>query len=59
MIPGNRYTVVVKIKLHTQPVRTLDYRKEGVFVKESPSCFIFDSFRVRKTNVIEILGRVQ
>lgn len=50
----NRYKITVKIKLHTSPLREFTYDKEGVFVKESESCYIFEGFRVRKANVIKI-----
>lgn len=55
MTVGERYKVRIKIKLHTQPVRFLEYEREGVFCKETTSCFIFKDFRVRKSNVINII----
>ena len=54
MRPGSRYMLTIKIKLHTSPLKTLEYEREGKFVKESQSYFIFDGFRVRKANVINI-----
>ena len=54
MKPGNRYLLIIKIKLHTSPLRTIEYEKDGVFVKETPSYFVFNDFRVRKANVINI-----
>ena len=51
---NTRYNVTVKIKLHVSPLRELIYDKNGVFVRESNSYYIFDCFRVRKANVIEI-----
>jgi hypothetical protein len=49
-----KYKVTVKIKLHTQPIRELIYDKVGKFVKETVTYYIFDGFRVRKANVIDI-----
>lgn len=51
---NNRYNVTVKIKLHTSPLKELVYDREGVFIKESGSYYIFEGFRVRKANVIGI-----
>ena len=50
----HRYNITVKIKLHTSPLRELVYEKEGVFIKESSSYYMFEGFRVKKTNVIGI-----
>ena len=52
---GNRYRLSIKIKLHTSPLRMLEYMREGVFVKETAKCFVFKDFMVRKANVIGIL----
>ena len=49
-----KYKVTVKIKIHTSPLREIIYEKVGTFVKESSSFYIFDTFRVKKSNVIEI-----
>ena len=54
MKPNARYNLTVKIKLHTSPLRELTYDKDGVFVRESGSYYIFEGFRVRKANVIKI-----
>ena len=54
MIVGGLYKVRVKIKLHTQPVRVLEYEKEGIFCKETSAYFIFKEFRVRKSNVLNV-----
>ena len=54
MNAGNRYMVTIKIKLHTSPLRMLEYVRGGVFLKETLSYFVFDGFRVMKTNVINI-----
>ena len=49
-----RYMVTIKIKVHTQPLREIIYEKIGTFVKETNTNYIFDTFRVRKANVIKI-----
>ena len=49
-----RYNITVKIKPHTSPLRELIYDRDGVFIKESGSYYIFEGFRVRKANVIGI-----
>ena len=54
MKTNTRYKVTVKIKVYTSPLREIIYEKVGTFVKESSSFYIFDAFRVRKANVIEI-----
>jgi hypothetical protein len=55
MTPGETYTVCVKIKVHTSPLREIEYTKTGRFVKESPTQYTFDSFRVRKGNITNII----
>ena len=54
MISGKPYAVRVKIKLHTRPIRFLEYDKTGVFLKETSSYYIFTDFRVNKSNVLNI-----
>lgn len=54
MIPGYNYCVTMKIKLHTSPLRELEYDKEGVFVKETSSYLVFNGFRVRKETIVNI-----
>ena len=54
MKTNTRYNITVKIKLHTSLLRELTYDKDSVFVRESDSYYIFEDFRVRKTNVIKI-----
>lgn len=49
-----RYNITVKIKLHTAPLRELIYEKDGVFIKETGSYYVFEGFRVRKSNVVKI-----
>lgn len=51
---NTRYNVTIKIRLHTSPLRELIYDKTGLFLREGGSYFIFDSFRVRKGNVIKV-----
>lgn len=55
MTPGETYTVFVKIKVHTSPLQEREYTKTGRFVKESPTQYAFDSFRVCKGNVTNII----
>ena len=54
MIRGYCYCVTLKIKLHTSPLRELEYDRAGIFVKETPKCLIFDEFRVLKENIVNI-----
>ena len=54
MISGKLYTVRVKIKPHTRPIRLIEYDKTGVFLKETSSCYVFNDFRVHKANVVNI-----
>ena len=54
MITNTRYAVTVKIKLHTSPLGELIYDKEGVFIRETGSYYVFEGFRIRKTNAIKI-----
>ena len=53
-MPGYSYRVSAKIKLHTSPLRELEYEKEGVFIRETAAHYVFDEFRVRKATVIKI-----
>ena len=53
------YKVTIKIKVHIKPLREIIYEKIGVFIKETNTNYIFDTFRVRKTNVAmiqEVIG---
>lgn len=54
MISGVCYKITIKMKLHTKPLRELIYEKVGKFVKGTKKCYVFDSFRVRKTSVLNI-----
>jgi hypothetical protein len=54
MTVGECYKVRVKIKLHTQPIRFLEYERDGIFCKETSSFFVFKDFRVKKNNVLDI-----
>lgn len=56
MTLNHRYRVTIKIKLHTSPLQELEYDKEGVFIKETHSYLVFDNFRVRKTNAVNIVA---
>ena len=51
---GKRYKAMIKIKVHTKPLRYLIYEKVGTFVKETKFYYVFDLFRVNKANVINI-----
>ncbi len=59
MRQGYRYIVRIQRKLHTKPLRTLEYTKEGSFIKETPSYYIFDTFKARKDTVVEITRRME
>ena len=48
-----RYRITVKVKTHTKPLQELIYEKVGVLIRESKSYYIFDWFRVKKSNVID------
>lgn len=54
MKSGKVYSVTKRIKIHTSPLAEVDVVKQGKFVKETSSCYIFDTFRVNKSNVISI-----
>lgn len=54
MIESKLYNITIKIKVHTKPLREVVYEKTGAFLKETSTNYIFDSFRVRKANVIKI-----
>lgn len=54
MTPRNLYRVTMKIKLHTSPLRLLEYHLDSEFVKETKSYLVFKDFRVRKANVTNI-----
>lgn len=51
---GVTYQVTRQIKTHTSPLRLVVYDETGKFVKETSSMFIFDSFRVKKSTIINI-----
>lgn len=54
MIVNETYKVISEITLHTKPRRTLRMDRVGVFKKETPAYWVFDTFRVRKANVVRI-----
>lgn len=51
---GATYRVTRKIKTHTSPLRTVTYDEVGRFVKETSNMLIFDTFRVKKSTIINI-----
>lgn len=54
MIPGWFYIVTLRIKSNTYPLRELEYDRAGMYVKETAKCLVFDGFKVRKDNIINI-----
>ena len=52
MIERESYKVTSEIKIHTKPLHTVRFDRTGIFKKETPSYYIFDTFRVRKANVV-------
>ena len=51
---GRTYKIIIKIKVHTKPLREIIYENVGAFLKETRATYIFDTFRVRKANVTNI-----
>ena len=47
--------VTVKRKVHTSPLQEIVYEKEGVFVRETTSYFVFTDFRVHKNTMVNIV----
>lgn len=54
MRANTKYEIIKKIKIHTKPTIFIDVRMEGIFVKETNNYYVFDSFKVRKENVVNI-----
>ena len=54
MKTNKQYKVTIQIKVHTRPLREIVYEKIGTFLKETNASYIFDSFLVRKANVIKL-----
>ena len=54
MTVGNPYKVTKKIKIHTKPLREVEVIASGVFKKETSKLYVFDDFKVLKTNVTMI-----
>ena len=52
--PYKQYSVVKKIKIHTQPLREVHVQCTGRFLKETNHSLIFEGFRVCKKNVVQI-----
>lgn len=54
MIVGKTYTVIKEVKIHTQPTIIAKITQEGKFIRETKTCYTFDNFRVKKSNIISI-----
>lgn len=54
MIAGKFYTVIKEVKIHTKPTVLAKIIQVGKFVKETKTSYIFNEFRVKKSNVISI-----
>lgn len=48
------YEVMSEIKIHTKPMRKAVVIRSGVFQRETPKEYIFNTFRARKENIISI-----
>ena len=55
MQAGKIYKVTKRIKLHTKPLYEADITLTGRYVLESQNFYIFDTFKVKKANVIKIV----
>ena len=55
MQAGKIYKVTKRIKLHTKPLYEADIPLTGHYVRESQNFYIFDTFKVKKANVIKIV----
>ena len=54
MQAGKIYKVTKRIKLHTKPLYEADITVIGRYVRENEKWYIFDTFKCKKDNVIEI-----
>ena len=54
MKSNHLYKLTIKVKLHTSPLFERVFDKVGKFVKETSKCYIFEDFRVKKSNVMSI-----
>ena len=54
MIKNKRYEIIKRVKVHTSPLVEVNVINEGVFIKETKKCYIFDCFKVKKELVIQI-----
>lgn len=54
MIVGNTYRITKRVKIHTKPTVKVTIVQEGVYIRETPKNYIFDSFWVAKSVVIEV-----
>ena len=52
---GKIYRITKRIKLHTKPLYEADITLTGRYVRESQNFYIFDTFKVKKANVIKIV----
>lgn len=54
MQSGKIYRITKRIKLHTKPLYEANVTVIGQCIRESEKCYIFDTFRCKKDNIIEI-----
>ncbi len=54
MTTHKQYKITVKIKVHTSPLYELIYERIGTLLKETQAYYVFNGFRVRKANVMNI-----
>ena len=59
MTSGKTYRITKRIKLHTKPLYEADITLTGRYVRESQNFYIFDTFKVKKANVIKIVETAQ
>ena len=52
---GKIYRITKRIKLHTKQLYEADITLTGRYVRESQNFYIFDTFKVKKANVIKIV----
>lgn len=49
------YEVIKEIKLHTKPLRKAQVIQIGKYKGETEKTYLFEYFRVKKTNVVSIV----
>ena len=54
LAPNIKYAVYSNIKIHTKPLKYAITIQNGRFVRESDMFLIFDKFRVKKINIVQI-----